>query len=470
MEGSYVEKIFKALRLINEKLKEKNITPSAAAENAKKILEKDIKPGAAKYLISLALMLLVVVFAPAIFTIPGILLGSKTLIVIGGSMRALFTAVLAMLAAPIGILLEMLIRGRTGGGERYVKFVVAICVSELFFTLVVCFVPLRNNADMIAPFILGALILGFLNAWLFQPKIVASVTGIIFVGIIASFFFPFSSGKIGADIGKIDRKFSSPRSVRKSCEELREEGIFWSQDGKNKYWYHVDVRSGEFRLYEDKGVDIIDRDSLKPFESETLHFLCRQEKKQASFTPAVPTKVIPYVTPTPAVLPEYKPENLRKNPYILNPEFVNRNETTEIAVVIVNNRSQLILDDSKKIASIIQSDKIISTGSLVSPGFVSDGQFERSFQGKGLNSHRFADYIDYFLLGKKIVTREYDNTFKKDLFKIKIDARIISSLNGSIVGSFVAEGESFDTDFNRACHFADGVAMKDLKTQLLRII
>ncbi len=231
-----IKEIFEVGRALRDKLQEKNITPEAAKEQIRQKYEKKIKPNVRKYSKILLLTALAIVFAPTLFILPGILLGSKTLIVIGGFVRVLLTVFLAFLIAPIALMLEIFLRGRSGSGERYVRFVIGLCMSELFFTLLVCFVPLKNNPDMIAPFILGAVILGFLNAWFFQPKYTTGITAVLFVGMIISFFIPYTSNRAGFFLGKTGKEIGGAKLISKSCTQFKSEGIRYSADGSYKYF------------------------------------------------------------------------------------------------------------------------------------------------------------------------------------------------------------------------------------------
>lgn len=279
-----IDKIFEIGSLLAEKMAEKNMTFSAAKEQTKKIIRDSIRPKIGKYLLSLFFLFLLAWLPPLAIMIAGVFYGSKTLIVFSGCLRAVCTIILLAWATPLGILLEIIFGGISGSGERYARLALGIFITELFFTLIACFIPFANRPDLISPFILAAFILGFLNAWFFRPKIVASITGILFVGMLISFFIPampFSAGRFGDFAFKVGRNIYSPNLISKSCEELRSEGILYSVDGSNKYWYHESTND-KIRLYDGKGNDTIDGTPLEPFERNALEDYCKQEKENTN--------------------------------------------------------------------------------------------------------------------------------------------------------------------------------------------
>lgn len=475
-----IDEIFEVGRALRDKLREKNITRETAREQIKQEYEEKIRPNIHKYAVTLLLTALAIVFVPMVFILPGILLESKTLIIIGGSLRVLFTVFLAFLIAPVALMLEIVLRGRSGSGERYTRFVIGLCMSELFFTLLVCFVPLKNNPDMIAPFILGAAILGFLNAWFFQPKYIAGTTAVLFVGMLISFFMPHTQEKSVSLLKGCDREIAGPKLVSKSCSQFKSEGIRWSADGSYKYWYHIG-KEGEFRVYDGQGRDIVSGNNLQPFNEGILQIYCRQTDWSTKTSPSYPGQGGHYDTenkgrgsiapPSPdsarPITPGL-PLTPKANPYIADTGFLNSASSQEMAVVVVNERGRHDSAASGLVAGLLRSGNNKVSDSLFRSSFVTAGIFDRFYSGKirPTGDLDFTGSTDYLVLGKVFHHRDYDSFFKKNSLKTVIEVRIISASTGGIIKSFSGEGLSFDEDEGRARQFAASVATEDLREQM----
>jgi hypothetical protein len=107
------------------------------------------------------------------------------------------------LSTPLGLIVESLAGGIKGSGERYIKLMSTVLVTELFMALFVSVVPIRNNLAALPVIIVASLILSLLG----KPKtgFMTGAAGILLVLFTLSFFFPNSFKVIRRIPVKVDK-------------------------------------------------------------------------------------------------------------------------------------------------------------------------------------------------------------------------------------------------------------------------
>jgi hypothetical protein len=137
--------------------------------------------------------------------------------------------------------------------------------------------------------------------------------------------------------------------------------------------------------------------------------------------------------------PVESPEPNGTSKYILNEEFKNNEGSTEMAVLIINNNS-INGAIGQKVANVFLKNKgYNNTTSLLSQQFVSDGIFERIFNGgkTDLSKHKFSEYADYFCLGKLNIHTEQSDV-RPDMRKatISLEIKVVKTNNGGEIINF----------------------------------
>ena len=197
--------------------------------------------GAGIYLRALVYLALIAFLLPLPFLIAGIALETGWLVSIAGLLWSLTTLALLFTAAPLGILLEVVLKGYAGSGTRYLKMALSVLLIELTFTLFVAIVPLSNNWGAIPIVLLAAAILGILAAQgmrtIFTRKLLGVVTTCTLLIFLASFAFPRSFDAFQGLFPWVDeqlaaiispeqreaRRLAAERSEREREEAAREE-------------------------------------------------------------------------------------------------------------------------------------------------------------------------------------------------------------------------------------------------------
>ncbi len=120
--------------------------------------------------------------------------------------------------------------------------------------------------------------------------------------------------------------------------------------------------------------------------------------------------------------------------YILNDEFKNKEGSNEMSILIINSNNSTNGTISQKIASVfLKNMGYNNTASLLSNQFVTDGLFEKIYNGEqnDLAKLKFSDYADYFCLGKlSIETNQSD--LRTDMTKatISLEIKVVKTTNG----------------------------------------
>jgi hypothetical protein len=99
--------------------------------------------------------------------------------------------------------------------------------------------------------------------------------------------------------------------------------------------------------------------------------------------------------------PAKKPTNLSKL-YIANTSFLNKTQSTEIVVVIIDN-DKINYEISHKIAALLKKEGFNATASFFNSNFVSDKMFNKLLEGNSsiIKELKLSKYMDYLLIGSK---------------------------------------------------------------------
>lgn len=161
------------------------------------------------YLKALGRLLLYVAAFPILVLGLGIAGNIPPLVTLVGIFWAIATVGLLAVASPLGILIEVLVGGVKGSGERYVKAGLLLLLTELTFTLFVAVFPIKRNPLAIPILIVAAAILAVLAALgtktPFTKKVIGAFATTQFILFTLSLVFPQSFLALGTLKDKIDK-------------------------------------------------------------------------------------------------------------------------------------------------------------------------------------------------------------------------------------------------------------------------
>lgn len=179
------------------------------------------------YLAGLRRLALICLFVPLPILGIGIIKGSGTIVALVGIFWAVCTLLLSALGGILPFLIEVLRKiaaglpieklkkvadGLEGVGQRYVRFVQWVLLTELVFTLLVAVFPIQNNLKALPIMAIGAAVLGILTLLgekaVITKKLIRVFATIVLVGFTFSFFLPQSFKGLEVARGKTDEKIS----------------------------------------------------------------------------------------------------------------------------------------------------------------------------------------------------------------------------------------------------------------------
>lgn len=177
------------------------------------------KKKAKQYFKILLWLTLITIGMPLIPALIGLAGGWHWLISAAGLMWGFFALLLFILAAPLGILINLILEGlgfqkrSPKAGQRYTSFVGSILLFGMFFALMIALVPWRENPKLIPLLLLASAILAVGGtAWgtagILGKKTVIFTTSIVLVVLITSLFFPTSFTEINSARQELDSRFA----------------------------------------------------------------------------------------------------------------------------------------------------------------------------------------------------------------------------------------------------------------------
>lgn len=441
-----IKEMLKTIKLLFEVLLE---TLRFGSEQAAKKVKEKVGPYIRLYFRGLLFLLLITFLSPIPFLIIGIVGDWRWLIALTGMWWALWTFILLIVAVPIGILIESLTSGIKGSGQRYVKRVSGIFLVGLYISLFASVVPIKANISMLPLLIVAAIILGILNVWFFSRKVIAPLVSVIFIALFLSFYFPTTFETLGEKISNIDISMGEPERLSITCESIEKQEIkFFRPDGKPKVWYYR-RGDGSFELFNRKGHHPIYKEKLKPVTADVIPQLEKQLKADAERR----VKEEQRKREEALRLDQQKQEEAKRveeqraardhenflNRYLLSRSFLNRPESQEVAVLVIDEGNRVSQDIGQKIASLLKTKGFIVTASLFTGYFVSDGIFEKIFKGEAgeFRKLELSKHSDLLILGKRSVNfTENPDMHNMISARVSVEIHVISGKTGSIEDSF----------------------------------
>lgn len=244
---------------------------------AKKAAEK-AKPYAKLYVRVLLIVAMVAILTPIPFLVIGIVKDLRWLTALALVWWTLWTALLIILVAPIGLFVEILTGGVQGSGQRYVRRVGDFLLVGLCISFFASLLPLGANPGAIPLICVAALILGLLRAKIFKPTVVSWVVTILFLAIILSYFLPTVFRTAGEKIAALDIGVAQPKRLEVTYADVESHRIiFFRPDGKPQVWYYRN-RDGTYELFDKGGHHPINNEELRPVISDLVPHIIEQLK------------------------------------------------------------------------------------------------------------------------------------------------------------------------------------------------
>lgn len=227
-----------------------------------------------------------------------------------------------------------------------------------------------------------------------------------------------------------------PKRVNMDFVEILE--FFDPVSGDPKIWYFIS-EEGKYELFDGPGFHPVFRKELKPITPEIMSILLRKAKEESERIAMEEKKKIE--------AEKAKEFMAYLNRYV-NLSVVNKEDTKEIAIMIIEEGLKERLDIAQSISSYLKSQGLNPLLSLFRSPFISEGLFDEIFSGdtRKVKDLQIINHADYILLGRKLTNfrtaPELENLISAEL---NLELKIISADTGVIVRSqrFTAIGAGF---------------------------
>lgn len=219
---------------------------------------------------------LIILLSLSLISIPALVYGiyydSKWWIIFGGTWRAMCTILLAILAAPIMLLVEAATGGAKGSGKRYVDKVAGLFIAELVMTFLVCVIPIKADLEIFPIFILALFIFSLTGAKIIGKKTVGVVFGIIVVILTLRFVVlhvaPTAVAAISGKWERYESDLNQPQPLRFTLKALEAGQVeFFHSNGKAKAFYAW-MPNEKYELYDREVYHSGLKVKLKPMTTE----------------------------------------------------------------------------------------------------------------------------------------------------------------------------------------------------------
>ena len=233
--------------------------------------------------------------------------------------------------------------------------------------------------------------------------------------------------QIIAGLEKKKRGMQPNRVVFDSLDQIE---LFDRITGENKLWYYKDS-SGDYEFFDGPGIHPTYGESLEPVTRQMLFQIKgsvkekterKQKKAERSRTKKAAKQREAYI-----------------NRYLVTRSFLNQPNSTELASLVIGETGKAAQDIDQDIASRLRKKGLNATASLFTGPFVSDGIFDRIFNGNPgvVRKLRLSKHCDQIVLGKSSASFTRNPDLENMITaRVSIQFRIISARTGAVENRF----------------------------------
>ena len=360
--------------------------------------------------------------------------------------------------------------------RKSVQKIAAVAFCALMLAVYFYVFPVWENPKMV-PLVLmaaAALALGVYTGWVNLPRsLIKTITTVFLVGIFViatfAFSFPNRTRQLVGFMHKIDEADSKPKQVMvESPDQIQ---FVNAITGEPQIWYYCSP-TGEYELYDHEGfhssgVQLRPAKTAEERNQIMTWFRDRYQRKQEEMRKAEERqKQIEQEQAQRAKEEAKKAEELAqqqvqeqanqkretfKNTYLRDRSFLNRPETKEVAIVMVEDK-MINQPLGESVAVIFDANGLRTTTTLFTDRFVTDGLFEKFFDEGGsseIATLDLASNADLLILGKRTTSFTTNSGLQNIITaKVTLEAKTISIKSAQTVDTFsVSEtGVGFSND------------------------
>jgi hypothetical protein len=318
--------------------------------------------------------------------------------------------------------------------------------------------PIQNK-PMLVPLVLivtAALAFGAYSGWVSLPRsLVKTITTVFLVGIFViatfAFSFPNRTRQLVGLMHKIDEADSKPKQVKvESPDQIQ---FVNANTGEPQIWYYRSP-TGEYELYDhdgfhSSGAQLIPAKTVEERNQIITWFRDQAQRTQEKMRKAEERQK--QIEHQQAQEQARQKRETFKNIYLRDRSFLNRPETKEVAIVMVEDK-MINQPLGESVAAIFDANGLRTTTTLFTDRFVTDGLFEKFFNGGGSSEIAALDLVsnvDMLVLGKRTASFTTNSDLQNTITaKVTLEAKTISVKSVQTVETFsVSEtGVGFSND------------------------
>jgi hypothetical protein len=353
--------------------------------------------------------------------------------------------------------------------RKSVQIIAAVAFWALMLAVYFYVVPVWENPKMV-PLVLmaaAALALGAYTGWVNLPRsLVKTITTVFLVSIFViatlAFIFPNRTRQFVGLMQKIDEADSKPKQIMvESPDQIQFVNV---NTGEQQIWYYRSP-TGEYELYDhdgfhSSGVQLKPAKTVEERNQIITWFLdqaqrAKEDKKNAddlqNRIAQDKKKKADELAQQQAQDQARQERETFKNTYLRDRSFLNRPETKEAAIVMVEDK-MINQPLGESVAAIFDANGLRTTTTLFTDKFVTDGLFEKFFDEGGsseIAKLELASNADILILGKRTASFTTNPDLQNIITaKVTLAAKTISVKSAQTVDtfSFSETGIGFSND------------------------
>jgi len=233
--------------------------------------------------------------------------------------------------------------------------------------------------------------------------------------------------KIIANLEKKKRRMQPNRLVIDSLDRIE---FFDRITGENKVWYYKDS-SGNYEFFDGPGIHPTYGESLEPVTRQMFLQIKGRVEEKAERKQKAAERV--------RTKKAAKQREAYLNRYLVTRSFLNQPNSTEVAILVIGETGRVAQNIDQDMASRLTKKGLNATASFFAGPFVSDGIFEKLFNGNSaeVKKLQLSKHCDQIVLGKSLVNFT-QNPGMEDMVtaRVSVQFRIISARTGAIENRF----------------------------------
>ena len=226
------------------------------------------------------------------------------------------------------------------------------------------------------------------------------------------------------------KRLGAKKPNRLVFDSLDKIELFDRISGENKVWYYKDS-AGNYEFFDGPGIHPTYGESLNPVTQLMLLQIKGRVEEKAERKQKEAERL--------RIKKAAKQREAYLNRYLLSRSFLNQPNSTEVAILVIDETGKMAQNMDQDIASQLTKKGFNATASFFSGPFVADGIFKKLFNGNPaeVKKLRLSKHCDQIVLGKSSANFTRNPDLENMITaRVSIQFRIISTKTGAVENRF----------------------------------